>query len=52
MKSAGGVFITHDGGQNWNKLIDQGGGDYSIRFSAVAFPALVAQILFMQTQKL
>jgi len=43
----GGVFITHDGGQNWRQVDPiKASGDHQIRFSAVAFAPSDPNIIY------
>lgn len=43
----GGVFITHDGGQNWQQVDPiRASGDQEIRFSAVAFAPSDPKIVY------
>ena len=43
----GGVFITHDGGQNWRQVDPiRASGDQMIRFSAVAFAPSNPKIIY------
>lgn len=43
----GGVFITHDGGENWQQVDPiKASGDHQIRFSAVAFAPSNPDILY------